>query len=242
MKLLFLLLSTLLLPYVHASDFALIPFKPNIQNQAQLQRGAKVFMNYCSGCHSLRYLRYSRMAKDLGLTTFDGAVDSPLLKNNLIFTTATIYDPIRISLPETMAHEWFGRMPPDLSLTAREKGPSWIYTFLKSFYLDPKRPFNANNLLVPDTSMPNILSPLSGIYQMRMDTNHLAKLILVKEGSMSTPAFDATLKDVITFLTYVAEPNKLERITLGYKVVAFLLLWFVILWLLYKSYLKKQNL
>lgn len=218
--------------YAYSVEFTSI--HPNITDKTQLQRGAKVFMNYCSGCHSLKYMRYNNMAQNLGLLTFDGAVDTNLLKNNLIFTTATIYDPIQVSMPEVLAREWFGRMPPDLSLTARERGPSWIYTFLKSFYYDPKRPFHSNNLLVQDTSMPDILEPLSGLTLLRGN-----ELILFKDGDVSEQAFDAMIEDVVTFLTYVAEPHKLERVSLGYKVILFLLIWLVIVWRLYKVYWKR---
>lgn len=85
---------------LHASDTKLLPIKVNINNKEALQRGAQLYMNYCSGCHALRYLRYNRMAQDLGLTTFDGQVDKELLQNNLIFTQAKVQDPIEVSMPE----------------------------------------------------------------------------------------------------------------------------------------------
>ncbi|AHE68215.1 cytochrome c1 [Legionella oakridgensis ATCC 33761 = DSM 21215] len=150
--------------FTHAATTA-IEIKPvtiDLHDQARLQRGARLYMNYCSGCHSLRYLRYNRMAEDLGLTTFDGSVDKDLLTNNLIFTTAKLYDPIEISMPAEDARQWFGKMPPDLTLSGRERGAAWLYTYLKSFYIDHTRPFGANNLLVPDVAMPNILAPLQG--------------------------------------------------------------------------------
>src|SRR5580658_807405 len=103
----------------------------DIKNTESLQRGARFFMNYCSGCHSLKYLRYNRLGKDLGLLTFDGELDEGLLTNNLIFTTAHTVDPIKISMSKADAKQWFGVVPPDLSLTARQRGTDWIFTFLK---------------------------------------------------------------------------------------------------------------
>jgi ubiquinol-cytochrome c reductase cytochrome c1 subunit len=112
-------------------------------------------------------------------------------------------------MPATDARQWFGRVPPDLSLTARERGVSWIYTYLNSFYADPKRPFGDNNWLVPDVAMPNVLLPL-------------------RDNNMTQQQFEQSLTDIVTFLSYVAEPEKAERYTLGWKVLLFLLVFLVV--------------
>ncbi len=227
-----------------ANDQRLLPIKIDLHDTARLQRGAKIFMNYCSGCHSLRYMRYNRMARDLGLTTFTGEIDTALLKNNLIFTTAQIQDPIQISMPPTDARQWFGRIPPDLSLSARERGAAWIYTYLKSFYVDEKRPFGANNRLVPDVSMPNILSPLQGkviaLEAPQSTNNHLpSAIVLVAPGEMTEQAFDSTLNDLVTFLVYVAEPVQLIRYRIGMWVLLFLLVLLVFAYRLKRSYWRR---
>ena len=201
----------------------------NVDDKAVLQRGARFFMNYCSGCHSLKYMRYNRLARDLDLTTFSGEIDNELLLNNLVFTKATITDPIQISMPAADARQWFGRVPPDLSLTARERGANWIYAYLKSFYADSKRPFGANNLLVPDVAMPNVLAPLLGNVELMKEKNipggsDAMHLVLVTPGSMSEQQFDSALRDLVTFLVYVAEPAQLERFSLGYRVLFYLFL------------------
>ncbi len=201
--------------------------KINLKDKASLQRGAQLYMNYCSGCHSLKYLRYSSLANGLGLTTFDGSIDKDLLKNNLIFTSASIMDPIHVAMPEEDARQWFGRMPPDLTLTGRERGADWIYTYLKSFYKDEKRPYGANNLLVPDVSMPNILSGLQGeVVAVKtgpnIDNPADMKLVLVEKGTMSQQQFDSILEDLVTFLVFVSEPHKLSRYSMGLWVVLFL--------------------
>lgn len=231
-----LMLSWLLATGVYADEMPLIAVDVDINNQAALQRGAKLFMNYCSGCHSLRYMRYNQMAKDLGLTTFSGEVDANLLKNNLIFTQALIHDPIRISMPEIDARQWFGRMPPDLSLVTRKYSPSWVYTYLNSFYDDPRRPFGANNLLVPDVAMPNILAPQSGIKVIY--NNHLITMV---DGEMSDQQFDAMLVDLVTFLTYVAEPVKITRLHIGIYVMIFLLVALVVVYRLRKIQLRQYG-
>lgn len=180
-------------------------------HQATLLRGAKWFMDYCSGCHSLRYMRYNRMAHDLGLMSASGEVDSNLLRSNFIYTHATPQAPIQISMPTADARQWFGRVPPDLSLTARERGTTWIYTYLNSFYADSSRPFGANNRLVPDVAMPNVLVPLRD------------------DNGMTQQQFEQSLTDVVAFLSYVAEPEKAERESLGWKVLLFLLVLLILM-------------
>lgn len=216
-----------------ASQEGLLPITVDVDDEAKVQRGARVFMNYCSGCHSLRFMRYNRMAADLGLTTFTGEVDRDLLVNNLIFTSAKIQDPIENSMPPEDARQWFGRLPPDLSLAARQHGTSWLYTYLKSFYVDKTRPFGANNRLVPDVSMPNVLAPLQGkvIFQSLPDDSKeglSGNLLLVKQGEMSEQEFDSTVQDLVTFLSYVAEPVQLIRFRIGVVVILFLGLFLII--------------
>nr|WP_242604203.1 cytochrome c1 [Legionella beliardensis] len=218
----------------------LLPVEVDLHDQAGLQRGAKMFMNYCSGCHSLKYMRYNKMATDLGLTTFDGEIDKDLLFNNLIFTSAKIHDPIKIGLPAADAKQWFGTLPPDLSLIARVRGASWLYTFLKSFYLDPSRPFGSNNLLIPGVAMPNVLAPLAGqiiaireTNQKGAPINHLLKL---EDGEMTTQEFDNAIEDLVNFLVYVGEPVQLTRYRIGVFIIAFLCIFLIVVYLLKRSY------
>lgn len=208
----------------------------NIKNKERLQRGAKLFMNYCSGCHSLKYMRYSQMAGDLGLINIEGQVDNNLL-NNLIFTKATMYDPIHIAMSLEDAKQWFRVVPPDLSLSARERGAVWLYNYLKSFYNDNTRPFGVNNLLVPNVAMPNVLEPLIG--QMVLVSNnesHLSYLLLVKQGEISPTQADSALQDLVTFLVYVSEPNRLLRYRLGVFVIIFLCIFLVVVYRLNTVY------
>lgn len=225
-----------------AQAFNPVPARVDVYHQAKLQRGARLFMNYCSGCHALRYLRYNRMAKDLGLTQFDGSVDSDLLMSNLVFTEARPHDPIQISMPEVDARQWFGRMPPDLSLSARERSPSWLYLYLKSFYADKTRPFGANNALVPDVGMPNVLAPLQGeVIAVKKQSNKSGELdlLLIESGEMNQQQFDSALQDLVTFLVYVSEPNQLERYRLGVFVLIFLCIFAVFAYALKKIYWRR---
>ncbi|WP_133139333.1 cytochrome c1 [Legionella genomosp. 1] len=247
-KKLFLGLSSIFLSGVlHAAaedNVKLLPVDIDLQDKARLQRGAKMYMNYCSGCHSLKYMRYNRMAHDLGLTTFDGELDSDLLINNLIFTRAPIYDPIRISMPPADAQEWFGKVPPDLSLSARQRGASWLYTYLKGFYVDKTRPFGANNILIPGVAMPNVLEPLAGrvvAIENKDEAGYLflSHLLLSEPGEMTQPEFDSAVTDLVNFLVYVGEPAKLVRYRAGGFVIAFLFIFLLVVYRLKKTYWEK---
>lgn len=227
--------------YANTVAVPLLPVSIDLHNTKRLQRGAKLFMNYCSGCHSLHYLRYDRMAKDLNLIDFTGEPDANLLFNNLIFTKARLLDPITISMPPSDARQWFGVLPPDLSLIARRRGANWLYTYLKSFYADEKRPFGANNVLFPDTAMPNVLESLSGIYFLNPDSGNKRQLLRLSPGTMNALEFDSALNDLVHFLVYVGEPAQLQRIRIGKGVMIFLFILLIFTYQLKKLYWKKTR-
>lgn len=227
-----LLVAVCCIPAVWASTAGLpYHFEPNLDNEASLQRGAKLFMNYCSGCHSLKYVRYKRFVTDLD-------IPPEIVKENLMFGDASLHDRIGLGLPERSS-EWFGKAPPDLSLVARSRGPSWIYSFLRTFYLDASRPTGVNNLVMENTAMPFVLAPLQG-YQKRIDSEHGnghgPPLKLVKKGRMSPREYEQAVSDITNFLVYVGEPAKMVRYGLGIKVVAFLLFFTLIAWLLKREF------
>ncbi len=217
----------------------LLEAKVDLGDRASLQRGAKLFVNYCAGCHSARFLRYSRMGEDLGLT-------EQQVRANLMFASDRPGDPILATLGEADASAWFGVTPPDLSLSARAHGEDWLYTYLMTFYRDDSRPFGANNLVFPDVAMPHALVELQGV-QVRTDAGgeggHAGEgsgdlLELVEPGSMSVAEYRQAVRDLVNFLVYVGEPAKLDRYALGGWVLLFLLVFFVISRLLYKEYWK----
>jgi ubiquinol-cytochrome c reductase cytochrome c1 subunit len=138
-----------------AEEGGLQPANVHLNDTAAMTRGAKLFFNYCSGCHSLRFMRYSRIAEDLHLNPAD-------VEKDFIFNGAKIGEHAVNNMPFEQSTAWFGKAPPDLSLEARAKGSNWVYTYLKSFYLDPSRPLGWNNTLFPNASMPNVLADLQG--------------------------------------------------------------------------------
>ena len=237
-----------LLPALFAGLFATAPALANegagllhagtdLGDQASLQRGAQLFMNNCSGCHSLQYLRYSRMASDLGLTEQE-------VMDNLNFTGGKIGDQVHVALTEDQGKQFFGKMPPDLSLIARVRGTDWIYTYLKSFYLDESRPLGWNNKLFPNASMPNPLWELQGLQQPVYGKAEgggdrpVEKLVLATPGTQTPAQFDQSVRDIATFLEYAGEPAALKRQSLGVWVVLFLAFFTFLAWLLKKEFWK----
>jgi ubiquinol-cytochrome c reductase cytochrome c1 subunit len=138
-------------------------FKPDPDNMASVQRGARNFMNYCSACHSMRNLRYNRIGQDLG-------IPDDLLKANLMFTSDKMSDHILSSMPGGEAKAWFGQPPPDLTVETRYRGADWVYNYLLTFYIDPKRPLGTNNVVLPNASMPNVLWELQGLQELKDGT------------------------------------------------------------------------
>lgn len=219
----------------------------NPANRPSLQRGARLFMNYCSGCHSLQYQRYNRLARDFGLSNQQVA-------QNLIFTANTKPgDTIQNAMRKEEAKLWFGAPPPDLSVIARARagehnsGADYLYTYLRSFYYDPKRPFGTNNTVFPSVSMPNVLWELQGrqepVYKEETGAEGKPKKVLegfriIKPGSRTPEEFDRDVADVVNFLTYVAEPVQLERKSLGIWVLAYLVLAFIVFYRLKVEYWK----
>ncbi|MFT3898187.1 MAG: cytochrome c1 [Thermomonas sp.] len=237
-----------LLPALLAGLFAAAPALANegadtlhagtdIGDQASLQRGAQLFMNNCSGCHSLQYMRYSRMAADLGLSEDE-------VMRNLNFTGGKIGDQVHVALTEDQAKQFFGKMPPDLSLIARVRGTDWIYTYLKSFYLDESRPLGWNNKLFPNASMPNPLWEQQGLQQPVYGKAEgggdrpVEKLVLASPGTQTPAQFDQSVRDITAFLEYVGEPAALKRQSLGVWVVLFLAFFTFLAWLLKKEFWK----
>lgn len=208
----------------------------DLGDQASLQRGAKLYMNYCSGCHSLKYLRYSRMAEDLGLSEDD-------VMANLNFTGAKVGEQIQVSLTPEHANQWFGKMPPDLSLISRVRGSDWIYTYLKSFYLDESRPLGWNNQLFPNASMPNPLWELQGLQHAefgeadkKTGERPVHGLKVTQPGQLDEQGFNQAVRDITTFLEYAGEPAALKRQDLGVWVILFLAMFTIIAYLLKIEY------
>ena len=215
----------------------------DLKSTASLQRGAANYVNYCSGCHSLKYVRWSRLAEDL-------EISEKVLTEELLPPGAKTTDYIVSSFPKTDAVNWYGREPPDLSLVARSRGTNWIYQFLKGFYVDATRASGTNNLALDGAAMPAVLSSLEGV-KAAVFTEHAAesghggrqveRFEMVAQGSLAPAEYDAFVRDIVNFLDYVSDPSQVQRRAMGIWVVLFLLVFTGFAWLLKKEYWKDVN-
>ncbi|MFZ5638053.1 MAG: cytochrome c1 [Pseudomonadota bacterium] len=208
----------------------------DLEDRASLQRGAQLYMNYCAGCHSLKYMRYSRIAEDLGLS-------EEQVMNNLNFTGAKFGEHVISSMPPAFAEKSFGKAPPDLSLISRVRGSDWVFTYLKSFYLDESRPLGWNNKLFPNASMPNPLWEMQGLQRAvygkkdeKTGEAPVERLDIAQAGTQNAEEFDRTARDIAAFLEYAGEPGALKRQQTGVWVVLFLAFFTFLAWLLKKEY------
>jgi ubiquinol-cytochrome c reductase cytochrome c1 subunit len=214
----------------------------DVADLASVQRGARNFVGYCLGCHSLKYERWSRLGTDL-------SVPEALLQKDLLPPGDNVTDYILTAMPAQDAQNWFGKTPPDLSLMVRARGRDYIYQYLKTFYVDPTRPTGANNLRLPATAMPDVLSDLEGLKRAvfraapgagaaagtEQTLDHFEQ---IAPGSMSAAEYDSFVHDTVNFLDYVSEPTQVARRALGVWVVLFLLVFTWLAWQVKREYCK----
>ncbi|MGR8934749.1 MAG: cytochrome c1 [Gammaproteobacteria bacterium] len=218
-----------------SEEIALQDADYDLTDKLSLQRGAKYFVSYCLGCHSAKHIRYLRIAHDFDL-------DKQAVLQEIAPEGASIYDTMKSAMNAHDAEKWFGTNPPDLSLIARSRGPDWIYTYLKSFYSDPKRTFGVNNLVFKDVGMPNVLWQLQGtqkpVYAAVGNKEVIKKLAVEEQGMLTPQEFDQAVNDIVNFLVYVGEPMQLQRKSTGKYVLFFILMFVGVAYLLKKEYWK----
>ncbi len=222
---------------VAASKGNLDPAGSNVFDIASVQRGAKLFTNYCMACHSAKYMRFKRMEQDLDLTEDE-------IQAFLVPAGLEVSDYMMSSMPYEASADWFGKSPPDLSLTARSRGPDWIYTFLRSYYMTED---GWNNKVLANPAMPHVLWELQGIQRPIMETTEdaagvthvsVASLEMDVPGELTTSEYDQTVRDIVAFMEYIAEPARLQRERLGVWVLLFLAVFTFLSYLLYQEYWK----
>lgn len=220
-------------------------WKGSVGDKAALQNGAKLFVNYCLNCHGASYFRYNKLM-ELGLT-------EQQVKDNLMFTTDKIGEQMRVAARSDEQKQWFGATPPDLTIIARARaseagsGADWLYTYLRSFYRDDKRPTGWNNVIFENVGMPHVLYGLQGEriahFAEKKDaegnvSKHFEKFETIKPGSLSDAEYDKAVSDLVGFLVWMAEPQQEFRQKLGFGVLAFLAVLFVFAYALKKEYWK----
>ena len=248
------------------SDWPMRSMQPDLRDAPSLQRGIKYYVNYCLGCHSLKFQRYERTATDLG-------IPEELFLQNLVFTGQKIGALMATSMPSEESKAWFGAAPPDLTMVARVRGVDWLYNYLMTFYVDEERPFGVNNKVFPNVGMPNVLMELQG--EQRVTCGPAPADVLAGEaavllgflalrsedretredeirhrtrcdeleveagtGLLGEEQFDQAVYDIVNFLYYVGEPTRLERERLGIYVLVFLGILFLFAYLLNREYWK----
>lgn len=183
----------------------------DFSNKGSLQRGATMFMNYCVGCHTAKYVRHSRIAKDLD-------IPPELVEKYLLVTSDNIGDQIDAGIDPDVQASWFGAPPPDLSLEARLRGDDWIYTYLLSFYEDPSRPWGTNNLVLHNVAMPHVLLNL--------------------QNELGEKEYRSQVGDLVNFMAWMGEPVREDRKRIGFYVILFLLVLLIPVYLLNKEFWK----
>ncbi len=226
-------------------------FESNLDDKASLQNGLSTYMNYCMGCHSLKYSRYIRVADDLG-------IPHDIMQENIIHNDSNIGALMANAMPTALAKKWFGAAPPDLTLVARARNPEWLYTYLRNFYKDDSRPYGVNNKVFPAVGMPHVMLELQGMPECAMGPSHAknggvkrdpltgedildvecGRLVADGSGLQSAEEYDKTVYDLVNFLEYVAEPMQQQRVRIGIYTMFFLAIFFVFAWLLNREYWK----
>jgi ubiquinol-cytochrome c reductase cytochrome c1 subunit len=207
----------------------------NVNDKVSLQRGAKYFVNHCLNCHSAAYMRYSRL-QDLGLT-------EQQIKDNLMFTTDKVGDTMVSALSPKDAKEWFGGVPPDLTVVSRVRGADWLYTYLRGYYRDDKSPTGWNNVAFPSVGMPHVLHELQGTQVLKPDGDRkghdgkpIMKLALDRPGTMKPVEYDTMVGDLVNYMVYMGEPSGQARTQVGVFALFFLGFFFIVALLLKNEY------
>ncbi len=227
--------------FAAGGDFPLDSAPNRVNNNASLQNGAKIFVNYCLGCHSAVNLRYNRL-RDIGLS-------DQQIKDNLILGDQKVGDLMTIAMSPKDAKAWFGKVPPDLSVEARARGTDWLYTYFRTYYKDDESPTGWNNMVYPNVGMPHVLWELQGEriakFEEVKDPKNPSKTTKVfkgfeqvSPGLMKPQEYDDNIADLVSFMSWMAEPTQLQRKRIGVVVLLFLAIFTLIAWRLNKAYWK----
>lgn len=203
----------------------------NLKDTASLQRGAKLFTSRCLACHSASYMRYNRL-RDIGMTEQQIRKDLQLAEDIKLGAT------MHAAMDANSALLAFGVTPPDMSVIARSRSADWLYTFMRSFYVDSNRASGWNNTVFHNVAMPFVLADLQGMQTLQVEHRagrELKKLVLDKPGAMQAAEYDAAIADLTNYLVFMSDPSKLVRTRLGYIVLGFLLVLFVLMYALKKE-------
>jgi ubiquinol-cytochrome c reductase cytochrome c1 subunit len=199
----------------------------DVTDLVSLQSGARLYVNYCLGCHSMQYVRYGGLT-EIGLT-------EQQIKDNLLFTADKVGEPMKGPLDAKAAKQWFGVAPPDLSVVSRSRGADWLYTYLRTFYRDSKTATGWNNAVFENVGMPHALWTLQGERAYDREKRQWREL---SKGTLSQVEYDIAVRDLVNFLAYAGEPAATDRKSIGIVVLFLLGILFIFTYLLKKEYWK----
>lgn len=215
---------------------------------ASLQNGAKLFVNYCLNCHAAGFMRYNRL-RDIGLT-------EEQIKNNLMFATDKVGDTMQVAITAKQGKDWFGGVPPDLTVIARSRaafgqgsGADYLYTYLRTYFRDETKATGWDNLAFPGVGMPHVLWELQGqqraVFADEKDPHDPAKTVHVFKGfepitagSLSPSQYNDAIADLVAFMQWMAEPAQNQRVRLGVWVLMFLGIFTLVAWRLNAAFWK----
>ena len=189
-----------------------------------------------------------------------------MFEENLKFDSdAKIGSLMHNSMAADDAKKWFGAAPPNLTLVARARSPEWLYTYLRTFYADPSRPYGVNNKVFKDVGMPHVMAELQGMPECAPGPVHAHNGGILRdpltgenilfgddgkalnpcgsfsyqtEGALSPAEYDKVVYDLVNFLEYVAEPSAAKSRRIGVYVLLFIAVFFVFAFLLNREYWK----
>lgn len=217
----------------------------NLSDKESLKRGAQTFNDYCMGCHAADYMRYNRIGRDLGMS--DEEVMAMISTRDAKGDHSKPGELMKIAMDTDFAKSAFGTKIPGLTVTARARGADWLYTYLRTFYVDESRPTGVNNIAFPDVGMPHVLWELQGMQKAKFVTETDSEgtehkvfegMEQLSPGKMSKEQYDAYVGDLVNFMVYMGEPMQTERKSLGIWVLLFLFVFTVIAYFLKKEYWK----
>jgi ubiquinol-cytochrome c reductase cytochrome c1 subunit len=236
-KILFLALMLPFAAYAAVGHVKLDKAPIDYGDAVSIQRGARVFVNYCLNCHSAQYMRYNGLMA-LGLT-------EQQIRDNLLFGPGKVGDTMTVATRAGDAKEWFGVVPPDLSVIARSRGADWLYTYLRSYYRDGETATGWNNLVFPNVGMPHVLWELQGQQMLEVkeeDGPHgkhsVTTLVLDQPGTLSANEYNRLAADLVNYLVFMGEPQRASRVRIGYMVLIAVGVLFVLFYLLKREYWK----
>jgi len=238
-------------------------------NQAQLQRGFKVYAEVCSNCHSINYITFHDLGEKGGpfwSPKYPNANDNPYVKaiaagwsrqvadidsdtgdaTHRVPTTADVLVPPFANEAAARASNG-GALPPDMSLleAAREGGPRYIFSIVTGF---PDAP--PADLTVPpgkyyNPYMPGDLSSYwKGDPAKVPPGGFIAMPPPLSPGRVTfddgTPStLDQQARDVAAFLTWASDPKMEQRKQMGVAVVVYLLVFAGVLYASYRQIWRK---